>query len=104
MGIGLRVIIPESWLERPSLEEDLVDIVEVGEIGIDLDDPVGPAKHDGHDVDARDTAGEEGAVFHPCYHVVQGPGDVEPDCGYGEVPAVAGLWEEYEGAVAHGED
>lgn len=32
--------LPEQRLHRPRLEEDLVDVVEVGEVGVDLDDPV----------------------------------------------------------------
>lgn len=37
--------------------KQIIDIVEVSEIGIDLDDPIRPAKNDGDDVEHGNATG-----------------------------------------------
>lgn len=96
--------IPEERLVRPCREEEIVDVVEVGEICVDFQDPVWPAEDHGYDIDEGDFSRQERPVLHPGNDVVKTPGDVEADrCG-GEVPAVDGVVAEDEGAMAHGED
>lgn len=95
-------IVPEQRFQRSCGDKDLIDIVEVGEVGIDFNDPVRPAEDDGHDVGLGDSAGEERTVLHPGDHVVQGPGDVQSDRCDGEVPTVGRLVKEDESTVAHG--
>jgi hypothetical protein len=43
--------IPEKRFKWSRLEEDLVDVVEIGEICIYLEHPVGPAQNDGDDIE-----------------------------------------------------
>ena len=56
---------PKQWLHWPSRQENLIDIVEVGEIRIDLQSPIGPAEHDSDNVDEGDVSRQEWAILHP---------------------------------------
>lgn len=96
------VALPKQWFVRSSREEERVDIIEEGEIRVDLHNPVWPAQDHSNDVEERDSAREERSVLHPGNDVVKTPGDVQADCCDGEVPAVDGVVEEDERAVRHG--
>lgn len=50
------VVLPKEWFVRSSREEKLVDVIEKGEVRVDLHDPVGPAQHHSYDVEERDSA------------------------------------------------
>lgn len=71
--------IPEERLEGPRFQENPVDVVEVGEVGVDLQDPVRLDQQHGGDVEQGDAAREERPVLHPCDDIMQTPGDVEAD-------------------------
>lgn len=64
--------------------------VEVGEVCVDFEDPVGLGEDDGPDVEEGDGAREEGFDFHPCDDVVERPGGVEEDGADGEPPGIDG--------------
>lgn len=78
--------------------------MKVGEVRIDLQDPVRLYKYYGSNVDPRHAAGEEGFVLEPCDDIVQGPRSVEKDGTDGEPPVVDRTIKEYEEAVPHAED
>jgi hypothetical protein len=75
--------IPTQRLPRPRLEEHPIDIVEVGEIRVDLHHPVRLHEDDGPDEDQRDGPAEEGFDLDPRDDVVEGPRHVERDGGDG---------------------
>jgi hypothetical protein len=60
--------------------KEIIDIVEVSEIGIDLDNPIRPTKNDSDDVDHRNSPRQKRSILHPGNDVVKGPGDIETDC------------------------
>lgn len=96
--------LPKQWLQRPSFQEDRVDVVKVGEVGINLQYPVGPTEHDSDDVDARDSARQKRAILHPGDDVVESPADVETDSSDTEIPTISRRVGEYESTVSHSQD
>lgn len=78
--------------------------MEVGEVGIDLQNPVWLYKYDGPNIEERHSAREERFVLDPRDDVVQGPGDVKEDGTEGQPPLVDRILEEYKEAVPDTED
>jgi hypothetical protein len=66
----VRTNIPAQGFVGPRSEKDLVNIVEIGEVGINFDDPVGKAEDDGANEDATPGSGEEWFQFHPGNDIV----------------------------------
>jgi hypothetical protein len=81
---------PEYCLDRTSFEEDGVDLVEVGEVCVDLKYPIWLRQYDGADVEVADSLAQERFVLNPSDYIVKTPGHVEEDCGAAEIPAVYG--------------
>ena len=88
--------IPTQRLPRPRLQKDSIHIMEVGKIRVNLHHPVRLHEDHSPDEDQRDGSAEEGFYLDPCDDVVQGPGDVQRDCGDTEPPRVDGRVEEDE--------
>jgi hypothetical protein len=59
----------------------VVDIIEVGKIGIYFQDPVRLGQNDSSDIEEADFAGKEGFALHPRNDIMHAPADVEEDCG-----------------------
>ena len=60
--------------------KDLIDVVEVGKVGVYFDDPVRLYKDDGTNEDPTGISRKERFDLHPRDDVVQGPRHVERDC------------------------
>ena len=86
------------------MQEDVVDAMEVGEVGIDLNDPVWLDKDDGADVEEADGPGEKGFVLHPRNNVMEGPGHVERNGANGQPPIIDRNVEEDGEALPNAED
>ena len=63
--------IPTQSLPWPRFEEDVVDAVEICEVRVDLNDPIGLSENDGADKDQANWARKERLEFHPRDDVVQ---------------------------------
>lgn len=61
---------PKQRLKRPSMDKQVVDIVEVGEVGIYFDDPIRLDECDRYNEYATGIAGQEWLDFHPGDDVV----------------------------------
>lgn len=98
------VNIPKKRLKWTRRQKDLIDIVEIGEVSIDLQDPIRLHQQHGDDVEPRDPLRQERSILHPRDDFVQAPGDVEAYCCDGEVPAISWFVGEDPCSVPHGED
>lgn len=70
---------PAKGLERPSVFEDIIDVVEVGEVGIYFHHPVWLNEDDGADEEPARISRQEWLDLHPGNNIMQGPGRVEGD-------------------------
>ena len=82
--------IPAECLPWASVEEDVVNAVEVGEVCVYLDNPVWLHQDHGPNKDEADPAGEKWFDLHPRNDIVEGPRDVEWDCGHRQPPGIDG--------------
>lgn len=79
---------PEERLIRPRIVEEVIDVVEVGEVGIYLDHPIRLRKYDSPDIEQADLSAEKWLVLYPRDHVVHAPRYVEKDRCDREIPAI----------------
>jgi hypothetical protein len=86
------------------VQEDGVNVVEVGEVCVYFDNPVWLDEDYGTDEGERLPAGEKGVDFHPCNDVVKRPRDVEGDGGNGQPPGVDWVVKEYPESVPDTEE
>lgn len=84
--------------------EQVVDIVEVSEVGVYLENPVRLRQYHRADVEQARLATEERLVLHPRDDIVHAPGYVEEDRRDGEVPAIRWRIREDERIVRHSKD
>jgi hypothetical protein len=61
-------------------EEEIVDVMEVSEIGINLNNPIWLGQDNGANEEPTPPLGQEGLQLHPSDNIVQTPGGVKEDC------------------------
>lgn len=70
------IVLPERSFKGTGIGEQLIVVgVEVGEVCINLQDPIRLDQNDGADVNETTLPLEEWFIFHPGDDIVQGPGD-----------------------------
>lgn len=76
---GVLAGLPEQSLISPSLEENIINVVEICEIGVDFQNPVWLDHDDGYDVEETCFPAHEWLCLHPCYDIVKTPGNIQED-------------------------
>ena len=99
-----RSFLPKQSLVDADFEVDFIDVVEVREIGIDLEDPVWLRQGEGDDEDETRLAAQERLHLYPGHDIVQSPRDDEEDGRNRDVPAVYRGATEDKGAMEGTED
>ena len=62
--------VPEERFIWTGVKEDSVDVVEVGKVGVYLEDPIWLDEDHGSNVDQGNSAAEEGFILHPGHHIM----------------------------------
>lgn len=62
--------LPKQCFQRSRFEKDSIDIVKVGEVRVNLQDPVRLYKYYGSNVEQRHSAGEEWFILEPCNDIM----------------------------------
>jgi hypothetical protein len=94
--------VPTECLIGSSLDEKtLVNVVEVREIGVDLDNPISLYQNHRANVGSAGCTAQERLAFEPCNNVMQAPGCNEYQCCGGQIPAEDWAVEEYEEPIGH---
>lgn len=84
--------------------KQVIDVIEVGKVGIHLDDPVRYTQYHRSNVDQGYFSGEERLVFYPRDDIMHDPGNVEEDSCNAEIPSIGFPVCEYECSVWHAKD
>lgn len=84
--------------------EQVIDVIEVGKVGVDFDNPVWYTEYHRSNIEQGDLPGEEWFVLDPRDHVVENPGNVEKYCCDRKIPSIGFSICEYECSMGHAED
>ena len=95
---------PAKRFPGSSAFEYSVNVVEVCEIGVYLEDPIGLSKYDCPYIKQGHSTTQKRLILHPRDDIVQTPRHVQSDSGNRKIPAVCWFLCENESAVAHAKD